>query len=57
MITNQLMVLASMSFQELRLDRMSRSFGNFAALSEINLTIKKGEFIALLGPSDRKSVV
>lgn len=51
MITNQLMVLASMSFQELRLDRMSRSFGNFAALSEINLTIRKGEFIALLGPS------
>lgn len=45
------MVLASMSFQELRLDRMSRSFGTFNALREINLTIRKGEFIALLGPS------
>ena len=40
-----------MSFQELRLDRMSRSFGTFNALREINLTIRKGEFIALLGPS------
>ncbi|RQP20514.1 MAG: ABC transporter ATP-binding protein, partial [Brucella intermedia] len=40
-----------MSFQELRLDRMSRSFGTFAALRDINLTIRKGEFIALLGPS------
>lgn len=40
-----------MSFQELRLDRMSRSFGTFNALKEINLTIGKGEFIALLGPS------
>lgn len=45
------MVLVSMSFQELRLDRMSRSFGTFNALREINLTIRKGEFIALLGPS------
>ncbi|MBJ6134487.1 ABC transporter ATP-binding protein [Ochrobactrum sp. Q0168] len=45
------MVFASMSFQELRLDRMSRSFGTFNALREINLTIRKGEFIALLGPS------
>lgn len=40
-----------MSFQELRLDRMSRSFGTFNALREINLTIGKGEFIALLGRS------
>ena len=51
MIVKPIMVFASMSFQELRLDRMSRSFGTFNALREINLTIRKGEFIALLGPS------
>ncbi|KQZ13459.1 spermidine/putrescine ABC transporter ATP-binding protein [Mesorhizobium sp. Root554] len=45
------MPLASTSFNELRLDRMSRAFGNFNALNEINLTIGKGEFVALLGPS------
>jgi putative spermidine/putrescine transport system ATP-binding protein len=51
MIVKPIMVFASISFQELRLDRMSRSFGTFNALREINLTIQKGEFIALLGPS------
>ncbi len=45
------MPLASMSFNELRLDRMSRAFGTFNALNEINLAIGKGEFVALLGPS------
>ncbi|MDH2328154.1 ABC transporter ATP-binding protein [Cereibacter sp. SYSU M97828] len=30
---------------------MSRSFGAFNALNEIDLTVGKGEFIALLGPS------
>ncbi len=45
------MALASMSFNQLRLDRLSRSFGAFNALKEIDLTIGKGEFIALLGPS------
>jgi putative spermidine/putrescine transport system ATP-binding protein len=45
------MALASLAFSELRLDRMSRSFGTFNALHEISLNIKKGEFIALLGPS------
>jgi hypothetical protein len=43
MIVKPIMVFASMSFQELRLDRMSRSFGTFNALREINLTIRKGE--------------
>lgn len=41
----------SQSFQQLRLDRVSRSFGTSAALAELNLTIQSGEFIALLGPS------
>lgn len=45
------MQLASMPFNEIRLDRMSRAFGAVNALRDITLTIKKGEFIALLGPS------
>src|ERR1044072_9515048 len=45
------MQLASMPFNEIRLDRMSRAFGALNALREITLSIKKGEFIALLGPS------
>ncbi|GHC77008.1 ABC transporter ATP-binding protein [Limoniibacter endophyticus] len=45
------MSLASTSFSELRLDRVSRAFGNFNALNEIDLVINKGEFVALLGPS------
>jgi putative spermidine/putrescine transport system ATP-binding protein len=45
------MPLASMSFNELRLDRVSRAFGNFNALNQIDLVIRKGEFVALLGPS------
>ena len=45
------MQLASMPFNEIRLDRMSRAFGSLNALREISLSIKKGEFIALLGPS------
>ncbi|HEV7283959.1 MAG TPA: ABC transporter ATP-binding protein [Kaistia sp.] len=45
------MSLASMSFNELRLDRVSRAFGSFHALNQIELVIGKGEFVALLGPS------
>jgi putative spermidine/putrescine transport system ATP-binding protein len=44
------------NFKELRLANVSRHFGNpsgvrVAALRELNLTVKRGEFIALLGPS------
>jgi len=38
-------------FRALRLDNMSREFGALNALKGINLTVGRGEFIALLGPS------
>ncbi len=38
-------------FSELRLDSIGRNFGELAALRELSLTIRGGEFIALLGPS------
>jgi putative spermidine/putrescine transport system ATP-binding protein len=41
----------SEAFESLRLDGVSRSFGGHEALSGLDLTIKRGEFIALLGPS------
>ncbi|MEU5963231.1 ABC transporter ATP-binding protein [Micromonospora parva] len=39
------------AFSQLRLDGVSRRFGGQAALTELDLTIGAGEFIALLGPS------
>ena len=45
------MTIHSGNFRELRLERLSRAFGNVSVLRDINLTIRKGEFIALLGPS------
>jgi putative spermidine/putrescine transport system ATP-binding protein len=38
-------------FETLRLDDVSRSFGAQQALAGLDLTIRRGEFIALLGPS------
>ncbi len=45
------MALASKNFRELRLEGVSRDFGLLNALRDINLTVARGEFIALLGPS------
>src|SRR5215218_764293 len=45
------MAIHAANFRELRIDRLSRVFGALAALKEVNLTIRQGEFIALLGPS------
>ncbi|CUW45221.1 sugar ABC transporter ATP-binding protein [Brucella vulpis] len=45
------MQAASLPFNEIRLERMSRAFGSHNALKSITLSIRKGEFIALLGPS------
>jgi putative spermidine/putrescine transport system ATP-binding protein len=39
------------TFRELRLDGVGRSFGGQDALQGLDLTIRAGEFIALLGPS------
>ncbi|HET8595189.1 MAG TPA: ABC transporter ATP-binding protein [Intrasporangium sp.] len=39
------------SFEELRLDNVGRRFGGQDALQDLDLTIRAGEFIALLGPS------
>ncbi len=39
------------AFHELRLDGVSRQFGGTDALRDLDLTIRAGEFIALLGPS------
>ncbi|MGW5716147.1 ABC transporter ATP-binding protein [Amycolatopsis sp. NPDC003865] len=40
-----------MTFGQLRLDGVSRSFGTANALSGLDLAIARGEFVALLGPS------
>ncbi|MGN6752854.1 MAG: ABC transporter ATP-binding protein, partial [Intrasporangium sp.] len=39
------------TFEELRLDNVGRRFGGQDALQDLDLTIRAGEFIALLGPS------
>jgi putative spermidine/putrescine transport system ATP-binding protein len=44
-------VTGSNAFSELRLDGVSRQFGGTDALRDLDLTIRAGEFIALLGPS------
>src|ERR1700693_885891 len=45
------MALASRDFRALGLDGISREFGFLRALSNVSLTVERGEFIALLGPS------
>jgi putative spermidine/putrescine transport system ATP-binding protein len=39
------------AFESLELKNVGRSFGGREALADLNLTIRAGEFIALLGPS------
>jgi putative spermidine/putrescine transport system ATP-binding protein len=42
---------ASRDFRELRLNGVSRDFGQRHALRDVTLTVARGEFVALLGPS------
>ncbi len=39
------------AFQQLRFDRVCRAFGGMKALQDVDFSIVKGEFVALLGPS------
>jgi putative spermidine/putrescine transport system ATP-binding protein len=43
--------VSSQRFAELHVDGVRRAFGDHVALREMDLTIKGGEFVALLGPS------
>ena len=45
------MGIQAANFKELRFDKLGRAFGSTQALKDVDLTIKKGEFVALLGPS------
>jgi putative spermidine/putrescine transport system ATP-binding protein len=45
------MPTAPRDFRELRLDRVTRDFGQTHALRDVTLTVGRGEFVALLGPS------
>ncbi|MDX5366754.1 MAG: ATP-binding cassette domain-containing protein, partial [Alphaproteobacteria bacterium] len=33
------------------IEELGKSYGNFAALEKVSLTVKPGELLALLGPS------
>ena len=45
------MAVVSRDFRELRLEQVSRDFGQLHALRDVTLTVQRGEFVALLGPS------
>jgi putative spermidine/putrescine transport system ATP-binding protein len=45
------MTSAAKTFESLELHGVGRSFGGRSALEDLNLTVRAGEFIALLGPS------
>ncbi|MCW5954691.1 MAG: ABC transporter ATP-binding protein, partial [Propionibacteriaceae bacterium] len=45
------MAISAGTFESLELRNVGRSFGGREALAELNLTVRAGEFIALLGPS------
>jgi multiple sugar transport system ATP-binding protein len=36
---------------EIRINHITKRFGDFVALHEVDLTVRDGEFLVLLGPS------
>lgn len=44
-------MLADRSQNDLRIERVSKSFGTFKAIDDISLNVRQGEFLTLLGPS------
>ncbi|HET9172882.1 MAG TPA: ABC transporter ATP-binding protein [Actinospica sp.] len=50
-MTTRTTTAARTSFEELRLNGISRAYGAHTALHPLDLTVRGGEFIALLGPS------
>lgn len=40
-----------MNGSQVKIDHVSKEFGNFIALNDVNFTINQGEFFTLLGPS------
>ena len=57
MITNNLIDMKNLSSigttddNGLRLERLSKNFGEFIAVDDVNLHIRRGEFLTILGPS------
>ena len=45
------MAIEPAGFAELELRGLSRSFGEHRALADVDLTVRRGDFVALLGPS------
>ena len=43
--------VSSATHGDLRLTRISKSYGDFTAVNDLSLTIPEGSFFALLGPS------
>ena len=44
-------VCGQVNGSDLRIERVTKLFGSFAALDDVSLTINRGEFFSLLGPS------
>ena len=43
--------IGTTDYNGLRLERLSKNFGEFSAVEDVNLHIRRGEFLTILGPS------